>query len=341
MQREKIVEEAAVPSAVCTICGGKETLTRIGNVPSGTTPAERYTVVQCRLCRSQAVIQEENTYNESIYDDVYSSSEDGGYSRYKDFAALQEPASVLSAEFVYAAAFAAISKIGPKRIVEVGSGLGYFTAALRSKGFEAFGIDLSSAAVRDANARYGNWFRTSEDRPLSELFVDVGPVDLILSLEVIEHVPDPGAFLASIAELAEQHNADLLISTPNRDFASDSACWHTDLPPIHLHWISREGLRQLLLNNGFESREHVVDLRMIRKQNLLTTKLREYLNEPWLRVRYSNQSAVPDSKISHIRGFLVRLSRAGVITKFSNRFAARFLSQYPNLVVVCSRSNRD
>jgi SAM-dependent methyltransferase len=74
--------------------------------------------------------------------------------------------------------------------------------------------------------------------------------DLIIALELIEHVPDPGAFLAELTRTLAP-GGSILVSTPNRTNWGTTALWQTDLPPIHLHWFSELGMEALADGVGY------------------------------------------------------------------------------------------
>lgn len=82
------------------------------------------------------------------------------------------------------------------RAVEVGCGYGAMLSLLASEGFEVSGCDLSEDGVRVCRARGLNVVVGGvPGAPLA------GPFDVTLTQHVIEHVPDPAAFLASLVAI--------------------------------------------------------------------------------------------------------------------------------------------
>jgi SAM-dependent methyltransferase len=134
------------------------------------------------------------------------------------------------------------------RVVEVGSGLGYLTAALRRDGYDATGIDVSEVAVREAVDRFGPYY-VQEDLfdPNSQI---IGGFDLAILTEVVEHVSDPVGFVAATARLLAEHGR-LIVTTPNRDIYPPDETWASDLPPMHLYWFSERGMRVLAQRLGY------------------------------------------------------------------------------------------
>lgn len=179
-----------------------------------------------------------------------------GYSRYADYAEGAErapdPLAYLAGrEDSYLAIATVIGSLDPSRtrVLEVGSGLGYLTFAMRKRGFEAIGVDLSASAVEGATARFGGfyecttlgeWARRSTDR-----------FDVVVMTELIEHVPDPLSLLREAGSVLST-SGRLIVTTPNRDAYPVEATWRTEQPPVHLHWFSRAGLAQLGARAGFD-----------------------------------------------------------------------------------------
>lgn len=102
-----------------------------------------------------------------------------------------------------------------KRALDVGCGAGLLTEPLARLGAEVTGIDAApeSIAVATAHAEgqgLAIGYRAGE---LSQL--EGERFDLVTSMEVIEHVSDPAAFVAGLAALLAPGGL-LVVSTPNR-----------------------------------------------------------------------------------------------------------------------------
>jgi SAM-dependent methyltransferase len=97
------------------------------------------------------------------------------------------------------------------RILEVGCGLGFFASRLARR-FSVVGLDISLEALSFARQRWG--FRSlirgdAEFLPyLSETF------DVVIALDVIEHLAQPEAFLAEAARVLHPGGV-LVLTTPN------------------------------------------------------------------------------------------------------------------------------
>ena len=93
----------------------------------------------------------------------------------------------------------------------------FATEALARRGFEVFGVDAAGATIDAARAHAAGQGLSLTYRPGSaeELLAEGLRFPIITALEVIEHVPDPCAFLATLAGLLEPGGL-LFLSTLNR-----------------------------------------------------------------------------------------------------------------------------
>lgn len=138
-----------------------------------------------------------------------------------------------------------------RKVLEVGCAYGFFLDAIRDRFESATGVDVSEAAVEYAreqglDARLG-------DLPALEL----DPAyDLACMWDTIEHLPNPDAHLARIAELTKP---GALLTITTGDIGSLLArlrgrSWRLIHPPTHLHYFSEETLTKLVEKHGFRVR---------------------------------------------------------------------------------------
>lgn len=137
-----------------------------------------------------------------------------------------------------------------KRLLDLGSGPGTFLmVAQREHNYEIQGVEPAEMAARTAQGfSVPTWCGLSDDfaRSTDKTF------DAITSFEVLEHVPDPLAFLKTARQLIAP-GGWLILSVPNLD---DPYCLRQQIapamPPIHINFFSRSSLQAVLERAGFQ-----------------------------------------------------------------------------------------
>jgi SAM-dependent methyltransferase len=115
-------------------------------------------------------------------------------------------------EHVYRYAFASRFVKG-KRVLDIACGEGYGAAALqKADAVHVIGVDISESVCLHARNKYGLDARpgTAEQIPLPN-----DSVDVVVSFETIEHVPNPNRFLDECVRVLTAGGM-LIISTPNK-----------------------------------------------------------------------------------------------------------------------------
>ena len=105
----------------------------------------------------------------------------------------------------------------PTRILDVGCGAGLAAEALARKGHIVLGIDAAGEAINAARTHAEGQGLTLTYRTClaEDLLAERQTFPVITVLEVIEHVPDPAAFVRVLAQLLEP-GGRLILSTLNR-----------------------------------------------------------------------------------------------------------------------------
>jgi ubiquinone/menaquinone biosynthesis C-methylase UbiE len=100
----------------------------------------------------------------------------------------------------------------PQSVLEVGAGEGFSTRALARclpGNTILVSSDLIPELARRNKERSGNYTVLAQD--ISRLAIKSGSVDLVVALEVLEHLPDPGS---AVRELARVTRRSAIVSVP-------------------------------------------------------------------------------------------------------------------------------
>lgn len=146
-----------------------------------------------------------------------------------------------------------------KRALDVGCGAGLLCEPLARLGAQVTGIDAAPENIAVARAHAEKQGLMIDYRPGGIETLDAGGFDLVTSMEVIEHVSDPQAFIDGLAR-ALAPGGLMILSTPNRTALSRLALitigeglgqiprgthdWH--------HFLKPDELTELLEKAGLE-----------------------------------------------------------------------------------------
>ena len=136
-------------------------------------------------------------------------------------------------QFFGTVADAIVAQLNPTTVLDAGCAKGFLVAALRERGVDASGFDLSEHAIEDAPEAVRPHVRVgSLTEPID------GRYDLVTCIEVIEHL-DPADATRAVANLATASDRVLLSSTPgDRD------------EPTHVNIQPPERWSQLFAGHG-------------------------------------------------------------------------------------------
>lgn len=95
--------------------------------------------------------------------------------------------------------FAHIERFAQKgRMIDIGCAMGFFVDEASKRGWQVEGLDISQFATEYVTKNFGH---KSHNGSLLEVDLPTGAYDLVTMWDVIEHVPDPQAYLKRVAEL--------------------------------------------------------------------------------------------------------------------------------------------
>jgi len=141
---------------------------------------------------------------------------------------------------------------GRGKLLEIGTGAGFFLKAAQRAGWQTQGLELSAEAAAFARERLG---LTIAQLPAEQLGELPETFDVVVMFEVIEHLFDPRRVLELIRQRLRPGGA-LVLSTPNFNALSRIALgnsWAVLTPGEHLYYFTRDSLQALLRAAGFSA----------------------------------------------------------------------------------------
>lgn len=143
------------------------------------------------------------------------------------------------------------------RILDVGCGVGHFLEIARELNWEVYGTELSEGAYTTCISKGIKMHHgLIEDAPF-----DAASFDIVVSIEVIEHINTPGKDLEAINNLLRPGGLHY-ITTPNFGSLSSRILkdkYNVVTYPEHLTYYTPKTLHRVLIANGFRKRSIVTD----------------------------------------------------------------------------------
>lgn len=136
-------------------------------------------------------------------------------------------------------------------ILDCGCATGLFLDIAKLHGFETYGFDVSSWAIKHAKKSHGH---RVQQATFDTADFNRKKFDVVTLFDVIEHLKDPRGDLLKITKHLKQDGL-LLINTGDSDsFLArfQGKNWHYYIPPQHLFFFSQKTLTLLLDQIGFQ-----------------------------------------------------------------------------------------
>ena len=112
-----------------------------------------------------------------------------------------------------------LAPLAGKQVIDIGCGGGLLTEAMAVKGAQVTGIDMGKAPLSVARLhRHESGLEIDYQQATAEQMAETraGSFDVVTCLEMLEHVPDPGAVIAACARLIKD-DGHVFLSTINRN----------------------------------------------------------------------------------------------------------------------------
>lgn len=159
----------------------------------------------------------------------------------------------------------AAEHLKPGRLLDIACGVGYGTQLMAEKAsgiVEAIGVDLAEEAVAYAKQHYASG-RVQFQRHEAMTFTDARGFDSIISLETLEHVPDPLRLIDHLVGLIRPGGV-FIASVPTTP--------SVDVNPYHLHDFTQRSFRSMVTRHGLRE---VACLRQVQPYPLMRVLKRE------------------------------------------------------------------
>lgn len=179
----------------------------------------------------------------------------------------------------------AAEHLKPGRLLDIACGVGYGTHLMAEKAediVEAIGVDLSQETVEYAKQYYAS-YRIHFQQHDAMTFADERGFDSIVSVETLEHMPDPVGLVNRLVGLIRSGGV-FIASVPTTP--------SVDVNPYHLHDFTEHSFRSMVTVHGLRE---LACLRQVQPYPLFRTLKREesrmkdmrqnlmayYLRHPW------------------------------------------------------------
>jgi SAM-dependent methyltransferase len=229
----------------CALCGAEGLPSAFARLWS----CEGFSFVRCRGCGLvQQNPQSESAAVASRYDGAYLRYEEANQFAYRDLElmALHD----LGLDGLASPLFSRALEAGRRpRVLDVGCSTGALLAALREKGWDAQGVEISPEQARYGEEHYGLPIFAGS---LEAAAFPSAAFELVHASHLIEHLNEPGAFLDEVSRVLAPGGL-VILTTPNVDGLQArllGARWRSAIYD-HLYLFSLRTLRSLLVSHGF------------------------------------------------------------------------------------------
>lgn len=143
-----------------------------------------------------------------------------------------------------------------RHVLDLGCGAGRFVALLSEQGFQAEGMDISTAVVEHARKSFPHLLFQEHAADVAKWPYSDGSFDAIVSLDVFEHLLDVRT-AAIEARRVLRRGGRLVLSVPYHGLLKNMALvlfnfeGHFDVQGAHIRFFTTKSMRRLLSSTGF------------------------------------------------------------------------------------------
>jgi 2-polyprenyl-3-methyl-5-hydroxy-6-metoxy-1,4-benzoquinol methylase len=237
----RIAEDVLRNHVPCNLCGSEER--------RPFCPENGLGLVQCARCGLVYVSPRPNPQElYALYGETYFHNAESGVVGYTNY--LKDEVNIRK---TFAGRLKWLQRlIQPGKLLDVGCAAGFFLDEAKKQGWQAQGLDVSSFAVDYVKERFAFDARQGS---FTELDYPADSYDLVTMWDVIEHVPDPKAYIQRAATVLRSGGV-LALATPDVDSIPARLTGKRwvgyKLSEEHVYYFSIRTLSQMLNEAGFE-----------------------------------------------------------------------------------------
>ncbi|HRS39448.1 MAG TPA: class I SAM-dependent methyltransferase [Bacteroidia bacterium] len=207
---------------------------------------KNFPIVKCLSCGLVSTVLPADFDPLSIYDETYFNG--GQVDGYGDY---ESSEIILRAEFrkIVREILKYIPQPEGKKLLELGSAYGYFLSEA-SAYFTCYGVEVSKAGVQKSEAL---GLRVFEGALTADVLRETGKVDVVVMLDVIEHLTDPMATLGLAYSALNPGGVMLIVTGDHGSLLSKvmKANWRLMTPPQHTFFFTSKTLPAMVAKAGF------------------------------------------------------------------------------------------
>ncbi len=236
--------------------------------------SKKHKVIKCKKCNHIQLFPIPNEIEEKkFYDDNLQDKNIEFFGGLKENRVKSKDDTVRRINFM--------KKIIPKkgRILEIGSGHGFFLESMEKLGYNMTGIEISKE-----KRRFAKKISKSEILNVNLLTEDIElkKFDAIVLFHVLEHLPNPSKFLKKISSLLNL-NGKIILEVPNSDdkqLISNLAYREFYWQRAHLHYFNPKSLNSVIKKAGLRTK--IVGVQRYSVENMINWKLtnKPQINNP-------------------------------------------------------------
>ena len=265
-------------SSYCISCNKLTSQNEIFNIKG-------FPIIKCSKCGLGSTLINNNFQSKSIYNESYfNGNQEDGYCDY------QGSKDLIKQEFKSIRSDILKNKTyNDGKLLEIGCAYGYFLELVKSN-FSVTGLEICDHAVNECHKRGLNVYNADDDIN----FITLGQFDVVVMLDVIEHLTDPIGTIDKISKCTKP--GSLLIITTG-DFGSLCSVllkqyWRLMTPPQHLWFFNKLSITSILKRYGFKVESIKYPFKLV-SINLIIYQLARYIGLQKFLKKINFPGAVP------------------------------------------------